>query len=116
MEDSQRYTADENYNDFHDSWLDYLSRANRGNPENWVNNTNFQDQLKRKKDYFRRYRDLSIILTVGFYFICMLDAYVDAELFNFDISQDLSMRVEPIVVPQTGYTPRMIGMNWSITF
>lgn len=116
MEDARLYGLDENYSNFRDSWKDYLSRTNRENPENWVNNTTFQDQLKRKKDYFRRYRDLSIILAVGFYFICMVDAYVDAELFNFDISQDLSMRVEPVVVPQTGYTPRMVGLNWSITF
>lgn len=46
-----------------------------------------QENLKRRKDYFRRYRDLSIIITVGVYAISIIDAYVDAQLFDFDISR-----------------------------
>lgn len=55
-------------------------------PEDAINNSNFKDQLKRQKDYFRRYRDLSIIITVGVYALSIVDAYVDAQLFDFDIS------------------------------
>lgn len=49
-----------------------------------------QTLFKNRQQTFRRQRDLSIIVGVGFYLICLLDAYVDAELFNFDISDNLS--------------------------
>ncbi len=49
--------------------------------------------MKRRKDFYRRYRDLSIIGTVAMYALSMLDAYVDAQLFDFNISSDLSLRV-----------------------
>ena len=53
--------------------------------------------LKRRKDSFRRYRDISIFAFIGVYLISIIDAYVDAELSNFDISPDLSMKLEPVV-------------------
>ena len=49
-----------------------------------------QTVFKNRQQSFRRQRDLSIIVGVGLYLICLLDAYVDAELFTFDISDDLS--------------------------
>ena len=55
-------------------------------------------RLKRRKDMFRRYRDLSIFAFIGVYLISIIDAYVDAELSNFDITPDLSMKVEPAVI------------------
>ncbi len=60
----------------------------------------FTDVLQKRKDYYRYYRDLSIIGTVALYMLAMVDAYVDAQLFDFDISPDLSMRVEPAVLKQ----------------
>lgn len=78
--------------------------------------SNFQNQLKRKKDYFRRFRDMSIFIGVGVYVLGMLDAYVDAHLFDFDISPDLSMRVEPAVTPGNSHTPHIYGINCSIKF
>ena len=42
---------------------------------------------------FRRYRDLSIFAFIGVYLISIIDAYVDAELSNFYITPDLSMKV-----------------------
>ncbi|MCF6240309.1 MAG: DUF5683 domain-containing protein [Bacteroidales bacterium] len=51
--------------------------------------------LKDRKDFYRRNRDLSIILGSVFYLMNILDASVDANLMDFDISDDLSLRVEP---------------------
>lgn len=56
---------------------------------------NYTNVLKNKQNTYRRYRDLSIVATVVVYALSLVDAYVDAQLFDFDISQDLSMRVEP---------------------
>ncbi|MBR4842450.1 MAG: hypothetical protein IK006_05100 [Bacteroidaceae bacterium] len=54
-----------------------------------------KDVFKKRKDKYRRYRDLSIFAFAGMYIISAIDAYVDAELSHFDISSDLSLRVEP---------------------
>ncbi len=47
--------------------------------------------LKNRQQKYRRTRDLSYISAVGIYLICILDAYVDAQLYDFDISPDLSL-------------------------
>lgn len=100
--------------EFHTSWQDFLGVGY--DPKEWVTNTNFQTQLKNRKDYYRRYRDLSIIITVGVYALSIIDAYVDAQLFDFDISPDLSMHWEPSVTPQTAYSSLSYGLNCSIKF
>lgn len=54
--------------------------------------------IKRKKDTYRRYRDMSIFVFIGVYAISIIDAYVDAELASFDLSKDLTMKLEPTVI------------------
>lgn len=97
------------------SWVD-IAKKNGREPSEFITNTRLQDNIKSRKDYFRRYRDLSIIITAGVYAICMIDAYVDAQLFDFDISPDLSMRIEPAVTPKTSFSERSYGLNCSIKF
>jgi len=83
----------------------------------YTTNTNFIDnKVKRQKDYFRRYRDMSILIAIGVYALSVIDAYVDAQLFDFDISPDLSMRLEPAYTPRTSYSSHSIGLNCSIKF
>lgn len=54
--------------------------------------------LQTKQNTYRRYRDLSIVITVALYAITLVDAYVDAQLFDFDISPDLTMHVMPALL------------------
>jgi hypothetical protein len=60
------------------------------------------DQLEVLYNFYRRNRDLSILITTGVYFLNILDAYVDAKLVDFDVSDNLTMRVEPSVQPAQG--------------
>lgn len=78
------------------SYNDFLS------PNSNMSMADIQKAMKRKKDFYRRYRDLSIIGLVALYAACMIDAYVDAELYTFDISPDLSLRLEPAVINPSG--------------
>ena len=100
--------------EWHDSWQNFLSSS--ANPEDYINNDQFQQLLQRGKDRYRRYRDLSIIIMVGVYALSIIDAYVDAQLFDFDITPDLSMHWSPTVTPRTAYSERMYGVNWSLKF
>jgi hypothetical protein len=55
----------------------------------------FKNGLNKQQNYYRRNRDLLIISIVGFYGLNIIDASVDAHLFDFDISEDLSFNWEP---------------------
>ena len=96
-----------------DSWKNFLPYGQ--NPETadqeWLKTV-----LKRRKDFYRRYRDLSIIGTVAMYALSMVDAYVDAQLFDFDMSQDLSFRVEPVIIKKTDYLANSFGIQCSFHF
>ncbi len=72
----------------------------------WLENT-----LRSRKDFYRRNRDLCIICMVGLYLVCIIDAYVDASLANFDISPDLSIKLKPAAIgqPQTSNLPSLGG-------
>jgi len=61
----------------------------------------FKTIFKNKKNFFRRNRDLSIFAFAGVYLLAVIDAYVDAELSTFDISDDLSLHMEPTVIQTT---------------
>lgn len=51
------------------------------------------------KDFYRRNRDLSILGGLGFYAIQLIDAYVDAKFFRYDISDDFSFNIKPSFEP-----------------
>jgi hypothetical protein len=93
------------YKDYSQAYLDIMdSNPNTKSyedllpPNSTYNEEQLKNTLKRRKDMFRRYRDLSIFAFIGVYLISIIDAYVDAELSNFDITPDLSMKVEPAVI------------------
>lgn len=85
------------------------------------NKERYQRLFKSRKDRFRRWRDLSFFCMLGVYAISIIDAYVDASLSQFDISDDLSLHIEPGLVNTSrssglskGNTG--IGINCSLNF
>ncbi len=51
--------------------------------------------LQRRTDLFRRNRDLSYACVAIFYLLNIVDASVGAHLFYFNVSEDISMNVQP---------------------
>jgi len=72
----------------------------------------YTERMLRQVDYFKKYRDLSYIGFAAWYLFTVLDANVDASLLNYDISNNLDLQIEPLQVPQAGYTS--LGMNVSL--
>ncbi len=72
-------------------------------------------QLKSGKDFFRRNRDLTIIGIAVLHVLSIIDASVDANLFDFDISDDLSLRIEPMPI-NLGNQNLGMGFNLAINF
>jgi hypothetical protein len=78
----------------------------------------FKSIFKRKKDFYRKNRDLSIFAFFGVYLLSVIDAYVDAQLSTFDITPDLSMKVGPTVIEQKTYSKKSgaVGGQSSVHF
>ena len=55
----------------------------------------YQNRLNEWQNASLRNRDMSILITIAVYALSLVDAYVDAQLFDFDISNDLSINVNP---------------------
>lgn len=55
------------------------------------------EQLKSARDYYRRNMELSYIIMVAWYGLQILDATVDAHLYNWEVNDNLSVRVEPTI-------------------
>lgn len=78
---------------------DYLKieavRRNNYDLNNPTQFNNLKTALSKQQDYYRRNRDLLFISIIGFYGLNIIDASVDAHLFDFDIGDDLTMNWEP---------------------
>ena len=85
-----------------------------------ANEARYKDIFKKRKDKYRRWRDLSFFVMVGVYALSVIDAYVDAELSVFDISDDLSLRVEPTILNNRSSNNPLdassVGLQCSLNF
>lgn len=101
--------ATESYKDFLPPNFDITGREDR-----------FKEIFKSRKNRYRRWRDLSVFCFAGVYILSVIDAYVDAQLSEFDITPDLTMRVEPTVINTNPHDSRMqqqsYGVGCSINF
>jgi hypothetical protein len=57
------------------------------------------DNILELKNYYQRNRELSIIGMVILYALNVIDATVDGHLYSFDISDNLSMNINPYFSP-----------------
>lgn len=118
------------YRDYSQAYLDIMDNdpqtqsynqfLHLGTTINEANAQRWQEIFRKRKDRYRRWRDMSFFAMVGIYALSVIDAYVDASLSEFDISSDLSMRVSPTVfnnpTEQNPFKGNAIGLQCSINF
>ncbi len=118
------------YRDYQQAYLDimdddpatasYNKFMHLGRKIDSTNEERYKQIFKSRKDKYRRWRDLSFFVMVGIYAISVIDAYVDAELSDFDISKDLSLKVRPTVIGNgSSMNPlyaTSVGLNCSLNF
>ena len=81
----------------------------------------YKEIFRKRKDRYRRWRDMSMFVMIGVYAFSVIDAYVDASLSEFDISNDLSLKIEPTVInnnkrDRNPFRSSAMGMQCSLTF
>ena len=118
------------YKDYSQAYLDimdddpgtasYNSYLHLGAKITDSNKERYSQIFKSRKDKYRRWRDLSFFVMVGVYALSVIDAYVDAELSVFDISKDLSLKVEPTIMNNNSSNNPLqagaLGLNCSLSF
>ena len=119
------------YRDYSQAYLDIMDNdpntksyeefLHLGNSITPANIDRYKQIFKSRKDRYRRWRDLSFIVMMAVYAVSIVDAYVDASLSQFDISDDLSLRMEPAVIngnttTSKGLQNSGIGMHAALTF
>ena len=77
-------------------------------------------QLQTYKDSYRRDFEFYTILTVAWYGLNILDACVDGHLYNYDISDDLSLSIDPYLRPAETPVPMpqyaQVGLSFKLNF
>jgi len=81
------------------------------------------DRLINAKDYYRRNRDLTVLVTMGWWGIQVVEAYVTSILkYRWDIGDDLGINVAPTLLSQPAGTfayrqePYTFGVKVGIRF
>ncbi|MBQ2123582.1 MAG: hypothetical protein II200_06310 [Bacteroidaceae bacterium] len=74
----------------------------------------FKELFKNRKNRYRRWRDLSAFCFVGVYILSVVDAYVDAQLSEFDITPDLTMRLEPTIIENDNFSNQRKQQSYGI--
>ncbi len=94
--------------------------ANYGSPGPYY----YYDQTKSKvelewyKEQHQRLREIMVISMIGAYVLTIMDASVDAFLYDYDVSDNLAFRIEPTIIQPFAYKPLSptVGLQFRIKF
>ena len=75
------------------------------------------EYLKNVKDSYKRSRDLMFLVTMGLHALNIIDANVDAHFFTFDVSPNLSLKTQPILINNIDFVnSTAFGIKVSLNF
>ena len=104
------YYIHENNNSYQLYKTTYLNRLENDNSDEFYETYSNAD-LKTLSDYYRRNREISILCFVGTYLLNIIDASVSAHLFEYDVSDDLSINIQPIYLSKENTTVLSLSFN-----
>ena len=85
------------YKKYRDTYLD----RNNG----IIDNLNYSNsELITLKDYYKRNREISIMLFSLTYILNIIDASVNAHLFQYEIDENISFKIDPVLYFGTNNT------------
>ena len=100
----------------YDEAYDYVIAGDSGYIDNDYVGQYDEQQLLDGKKYHRRNMELSYILGGLWYILNIVDASVDAHLFDYDVSEDLSIRVDPVMyIRRPDFRP-VTGVKLTVKF
>lgn len=84
--------------DFNQRGYKRIGTAIKDYPNNEFGPIRTMTDLIYLRDSYRRNRDLAIIGMAGFYLLNIIDAYVDAHLYYWDMNDDLAFNIKPVIL------------------
>lgn len=86
----------------------------------WIDNDYVEkydeDQLLDGKNYYRRNMEFSYIIGGFWYILNIIDASVDAHFFDYDVSEDLSIRIDPVIHTRRDDLRAVSGLKLTLKF
>ena len=107
---------DKLYKDFRTAYLHSLTNDGTEPPVNEYEELYDTDFLLQSKNFYRRNRDLTYILTGLWYLLQMVDATVDAHLLTWEVGEDLSLDFQPMFDPYGIKNHPVSGIKFSLRF
>ena len=97
------------YHDFRDAYKQRL----KGLPDKYLGVYD-DSRLIAGQRFYQRNRDLSLLVTIGFYVLNIVDANIDAHLTQFNVNDNLSVAPD---IYQTDFTAKPnVGLTFNYTF
>ena len=100
-------TSNESYTLYKNVYLSRISGENSDQFQGQYSNTD----LITLTNFHRRNREISILCFIGTYLLNIIDASVSAHLFNYDISDDLSLNIQPIYSSEKEAACLLLNIN-----
>ena len=88
-----------NYTKYESYYTAYVGRIANPYPTDKYVGILSTPQLQQYQQDYDKYLDITALCTVVGYALQVLDAVTGAHLKNFDISRDISMKVQPVAMP-----------------
>jgi len=107
------FNNNKKYNKFREAYK--LRQSGRSDQYDGVNGTFISnDGLKRAQTFYKKNRDLSLFLSIGFYILNIVEANVDAHLPDKALDTNISFNPALFTAPVTNIT--MVGATISFSF
>jgi hypothetical protein len=102
----------------HSQYLDYrlsylVKREKRINADPFPDNS--LENVKSFRDFHRETRDMLVLFGTFCYALQIIEAYVDAHMKHFNVTEELTLRVDPIWMQDIHNRP-MAGLQAGFTF
>lgn len=104
-------TNNQNYNKYKTAYQ-YRTDGNTATVDDYVGKYSDQNLLEIK-DYYRRNLELTVIAGVAVYALNIIDAAVDAHLYDFEVNDNLSLNIKPVIF-QNNTSSFASGLSLSI--
>jgi hypothetical protein len=108
-------TNAQQYNAYKGAYTEEVDSIYNGKYADLVSKYTSTDLLAGR-DYYRRNLEISCLLTGLLYILNIVDAAVDAHLYTYNISQDLSLRIEPVLISPFYSQKGASGIRLSLKF
>lgn len=93
----------------------YKNRLNKI-PDNFPSTIYSDEYLNSEQQYYKRYRNLTVIGASLLYLLNIVDAAVDAHMSTFDVGDDLSFNIQPTLINIAHANQYTTGFSLNITF